>query len=78
MRFGLVAFPASGCNVTIMAVGLGTGPYYLIAQASAPSIVAISGFLVHQYWTFRDTDAIVASTEPQPIIVSVRPTYNGS
>ncbi|ANA35578.1 hypothetical protein R82526_03246 [Ralstonia mannitolilytica] len=72
VRFGLVAFLALGCNATIMAIGLGLGLYYLIAQVFASAITAIFNFLVHRHWTFRDAAAVGAPTEPQPVIAPRR------
>ena len=77
VRFGLVAFLALGCNATIMAIGLGIGLYYLIAQVFASAITAVFNFLVHRYWTFRDADAVGAPTEPPPVIVQERPPHKG-
>jgi putative flippase GtrA len=76
VRFGLVAFLALGCNATIMAIGLGLGLYYLIAQVFASALTAIFNFLVHRYWTFRDAAAVGAPTEPQPAIVRERPVHD--
>lgn len=78
VRFGLVAFLALGCNATIMAIGLGLGLYYLIAQMFASAITAIFNFLVHRYWTFRDAAAVGAPTEPEPTIVPERPARDRS
>lgn len=78
VRFGLVAFLALGCNATIMAIGLGLGLYYLIAQMFASAITAIFNFLVHRYWTFRDAAAVGALTEPQPVIVAEQAARNRS
>ncbi|MEE2975870.1 MAG: GtrA family protein [Pseudomonadota bacterium] len=77
VRFGLVAILALGCNATIMAIGLGIGLYYLIAQVFASAITAVFNFLVHRYWTFRDADTVGAPTEPQPDIVLERPARKG-
>ena len=60
-----------------MAIGLGLGLYYLIAQVFASAITAVFNFLVHRHWTFRDADTVGAPTEPQPDIVLEPPPRKG-